>query len=342
MQKVRWAVVGTSNFALDWISRGIKLGRNAELAAVVSRDAERGAAAAARVGAPYSYTSIDAIDTAIVDGVFLVLPTTQHAPYAIAAAKRGLHVISEKPMAPTVADCRQMVEAARGHGVLLAVAQCMEWTAPMVKARELLASGIIGDVVSASISASFVARPNENRQYDDSVKRGVGALVDMGVHAVDGITRLLGPVKRVSALVGNHFPEYAGDLSSTLLLEFTSGVHGTLQSHYTCNQNGLEIQGTRGRIWSNAWWGREFAGDLHLQHGDAMTDFELPMVNVYVPQIEHVSACILNSTMPVISGERGLANIAVIEAALAAARSGCAVEVMNDTAVPESDEHRHG
>src|SRR5690348_10215053 len=94
MQKVRWAVVGTSNFALDWIARGIKLGRNAELAAVVSRDTERGAAAAARVGAPHHYTSIDAIDTSVVDGVFLVLPTTQHAPYAVAAAKRGLHVVS--------------------------------------------------------------------------------------------------------------------------------------------------------------------------------------------------------------------------------------------------------
>src|SRR5262245_12764194 len=327
MQNVRWAVVGTSNFALDWIARGIKLGRNAELVAVVSRDAERGAAAAARVGAPYHYTSIDTIDTGLVDGVFLVLPTTQHAPYAVAAAKRGLHVVSEKPMAPNVADCRQMVEAAHEHGVLLAVAQCMEWTAPMVKTRELLASGIIGDVVSASISASFVARPNENWQYDDSVKRGVGALVDMGVHAVDGITRLLGPVKRVSALVGSRFPEYAGDLSATVLLEFASGVQGTLQSHYTCDQNGLEIEGTRGRIWSNQWWGREFAGDLHMQRGDEIVDFELPSVNVYVPQIEHVSECVLTGVAPSISGERGLANIAVIEAALKAARTKTMIDV---------------
>jgi predicted dehydrogenase len=98
-QNVRWAVVGTSDFALDWIARGIRLGGNSSLAAVVSRDAERASAAAQRVGAPHSYPSIEAIDTAAVDGVFLVLPNPQHAPSAIAAAWRHLHVVGEKPMA---------------------------------------------------------------------------------------------------------------------------------------------------------------------------------------------------------------------------------------------------
>lgn len=327
MRKVRWAVVGTSNFALDWIARGIKGGSNAELAAVVSRDAARGAAAAERAGAPHSYTSIDEIDRNVVDGVFLALPTARHAPYAIAAARRGLHVISEKPMAPSVAECRQMVDAARASGVLLAVAQCMEWTAPITKTRELLASGAIGDIVSANISASFTARPDEQWRREDITKVGAGALVDMGVHAIDAIARLIGPVRRVAALIGSRFPQYTGDVSATLLLEFASGVHGTLQAHYTCYQNGLEIQGTQGRIWSNAWWGREFAGDLHMQRGEEIVDFEMPTVNVYVPQIEHVSECVLDGTMPVISGERGLANIAVIEAALAAARTNSLVEV---------------
>ncbi len=327
MKKVRWAVVGTSGFALDWIARGVNLGSNAELAAIVSRDAQRGAAAAARVGAPHSYTSIEAIDKSQVDGVFLVLPTTQHAPYAIAAARRGLHVVSEKPMAPTVADCRQMVEAARASGVMLAVAQCMEWTPPMARARDLLASGAIGEVVSASVSASFSARPDPRWQHEDMAATGEGAVIDMGVHAVDAITRLLGPARSVAALMGERFPAHKGDQSATLLLEFASGAHGTLQAHYTCYQNGLEIQGTKGRIWSNAWWGREFAGDLFMQRGDETISYALPTVNVYVPQIEHLSNCVLNGAQPVISGERGMANIAVIEAALASARSRAFVDI---------------
>jgi glucose-fructose oxidoreductase len=327
MSKVRWAVVGTSDFALDWIARGISLSRNATVAAIVSRDAARGAAAARRFGAEHSVPSIDEIDTTVVDGVFLVLPAAIHAEYAIAAARRGLHVISEKPMAPSVADCRRMVDAARDAGVVLAVAQCMEWTSPMVRARALLADGAIGDVVTASISASFTAQPDAAWLRDDMRQRGAGALVDMGVHAVDGITRLLGPVRRVSSLMGTRFPAYAGDHSATLLLEFASGVHGVLQSHYTCYQNGLEIQGTHGRIWSSEWWGREFAGNLHMQRGDEVTTWQLPRVNVYVPQIEHVSECVLTGATPVISGERGLANMAVIEAGLLAAHAGGWVDV---------------
>ncbi|MCX6049120.1 MAG: Gfo/Idh/MocA family oxidoreductase [Chloroflexi bacterium] len=93
MTKVRWAMVGTSGFALDWLARGIKLGSNAELVAIVSRDAERGKAAAQKVDAPHVFTSIEAIDKNLVDGVFLCLPNPQHAPFAIAAAQRGLHVI---------------------------------------------------------------------------------------------------------------------------------------------------------------------------------------------------------------------------------------------------------
>ena len=71
MNKVRWAVVGTSSFALDWLARGITLGRNAALAAIVSRDAARAQAALQRTGAPLSFASIEAIDTSLVDGVFL-------------------------------------------------------------------------------------------------------------------------------------------------------------------------------------------------------------------------------------------------------------------------------
>jgi predicted dehydrogenase len=327
MAAVRWAVVGTSDFALDWIARGIAHGSNAELAAVVSRDAARAEAAAQRVGAPHWFTSIETIDRSLVDGVFLVLPNPQHAPMAIAAANRGLHVIVEKPMAPTVAECRAMIDAARANGVTLATAHCMEWAPPIVKARELLEAGAIGTVLHATISASFNSPPVGRWRQDDTTEAGGGPLMDMGVHALDAITRLLGPVAQVSAFLDRRRYDYAAEDTSTLLMRFASGAHGVLQANFTCLQNELEIQGTEGRIWSRAWWGRDFAGDLHMQRGDELTDFALEKVLVYVPQIEHVSGAILSGTAPVTAGERGLANMSVIAAAIESARSGRAVKV---------------
>ena len=149
----------------------------------------------------------------------------------------------------------------------------------------------------------------------------------MGVHAIDAITRIVGPAERVAAFLDRRIYSYAPEDTATLLLRFASGAHGVVQSHGTCPQNELEIQGTRGRIWSQAWWGREFAGDLHMQQGSEVSDLTLPKVNVYVPQIEHVSECVLSGASPVISGERGKANIEVIWAAIQSARSGASVPV---------------
>lgn len=328
MTKVRWAIVGTSGFALDWLAQGIKLGSNAELTAVVSRDAGRGKAAAEKVGAPYVFTSIAAIDKSLVDGVFLCLPNTAHAPFAIAAAERGLHVICEKPMAPALDECRAMIAAARANTVILAVAHCMEWGSPLVKARELLAENAIGTVISASITASYPASSTASGwRQTDSTDQGGGILYDMGVHAVDGITRLLGPITQVAAWADKRTHPFNTEDTASILARFQSGAHGFIQSHFNCLQNTLEIQGTEGRIWSNAWWGRDFRGDLHLQRGKEVIDFDLPQINVYVPQIEHISDCVVRGATPVISGERGMANIAVLRAAIESARTGCAVDV---------------
>lgn len=328
MTKVRWAMVGTSGFALDWLARGIKLGSNAELVAIVSRDAERGKAAAQKVDAPHVFTSIEAIDKNLVDGVFLCLPNPQHAPFAIAAAQRGLHVICEKPMAPSLEECRAMIDAAHANHVVLAVAHCMEWGSPLTKARELLEENAIGTVISASISASYPTGPTASgwRQTDSSDEGG-GILYDMGSHAIDGITRLLGPIAQVAAWADKRTHNFNTEDTASILARFQSGAHGYIQSHFNCLQNSLEIQGTEGRIWSNAWWGREFSGDLHMQRGKEVIDYDLPHVNVYVPQIEHVSNCVLSGTLPIISGERGMANIAVIRAAFESSRTGRVVDV---------------
>lgn len=322
MDKVRWAVVGTSDFALDWIARGVALGSNAELAAVVSRDPARAEAAAKRVGAPHAFTSIEAIDRDLVDGVFLVLPNPQHAPYAIEAARRGLHVIVEKPMAPTLTECRAMIAAARENGVTLAVAHCMAWAPPVVKARELVQSGAIGQVLSATISASWDCPDPGPWRQSDTTEAGGGPLHDAGVHSLDTIQRIVGPVTRVATQLDHLRYQYAAEDASTTLLRFASGAHGIMHAHFNCNQNWLEVVGSEGRIWSGAWLGREFAGELHLQQGREVTSFELPTVNVYKPQIEHVSGCILRGEAPIVAGEVGAQNMAVIEAAIRSARTG--------------------
>ncbi len=322
MDRVSWALVGTSAFATDWIARGIRLARNAELVAVVSRDPNRARQTAERLGAPLAYTSIEAIENDRVDGVAIVTPNKQHAPLAVAAARRGLHVIVEKPMAPTVEECVAMIRAAREAGTVLAVAHCTHWSPPVARARELVSEGAIGEVIEARIGASFDSPPRGYWRQTDPTEEGGGPLFDMGVHAIDVLQSVVGPISEVAAFLDHRVHHYAAEDSTTSLFRFESGAHGVLESNFNCGQNDLEIVGSEGRLQSSAWLGREFSGDLRLLRDGEEERQELGAIVVYEPQVEHVSDCVLSGGEPVISGERGMLNVAVIRAAIESARSG--------------------
>lgn len=321
MPPIRWALVGSSDFALDWIAPALRRAEGSALAAVISRDADRAAAAAARVGAAQSYTSIEAIDTSLVDGVVLVTANEAHAAGAIAAARRGLHVVVEKPMALSSADCADMIRAAREHSVMLAVAHCMEWAPPIVAARALLARGAIGAVRSARISASFLAEPGTVRRGGDAAMSDTatefGALFDMGVHAIDAAARLLGPIVQVVAARLN-----ADTGGGHIELECASGVRVQLSSSWGADENDFEITGDAGTISSSEWWGRSFSGQLSVRTSGGEVAEPLPLQNVYEQQYAHLAAAARQEVPLLISGERGARNIAVIEAIARSARSG--------------------
>lgn len=329
MTTVKWAVIGTSGFALDCIAQAVTLGRNSKLTAIVSRSRDRARAAAERLGAPNYYTSIDEIEADAVDGVFIVTPNPVHAPLAIAAAQRGLHVIVEKPMAPTTGECQAMIDAARATGVVLSVAHCTEWSPPVVRARELVTKGAIGKVIQATIGASFNSPSGGYWRQTDSTEEGGGPLYDMGIHAIDALQAIVGPIEQVAGFLDHHIHDYAAEDTTSTLLRFASGAHGVVQAHFNCRQNNFEIIGTEGRLRSNNWLGRDFTGDLQLVQDDQIIDQPLMQENVYVAQIEHVSNCVLNKTAPVISGERGLSNVLVAQSAVESARQGQAVQLLN-------------
>ena len=319
MSSIRWGLVGTSDFALEWIAPALARAEGSTLAAVISRDPVRAAAAAARVRAPHAFSSIEAANTDLIDGVVLVTPNSAHAAGAIAALDRGLHVIVEKPMAHSVAECEQMIAAADASGAMLAVAHCMEWAPPIVAARELLAQGVLGTIHSARIGASFRAELGSLRRDGVAPASGdaatFGALYDMGVHAIDTITRLLGPVARVHSVRTD-----SGDGDAVAQLELASGVSVYLSSRWSADENYVEIVGDGGVLRSNQWWGRDFVGRLELERNGVTEQIALHQANVYDAQFGHLSASALRGTTPTTSARRGAENIRVVQAVVSATR----------------------
>ncbi|GAA4973742.1 Gfo/Idh/MocA family oxidoreductase [Kineococcus glutinatus] len=202
---VRWGVAATGGIARSFAADLPLLG-GSELVAVGSRSAERAEAFAAGLpvagGAPRprahgSYAELFADPD--VDVVYVATPHAQHAEVALAAIEAGKHVLVEKAFTLTGAEAREVVAAARGRGVFACEAMWARWQPGVLRLRELVAAGVVGEVRHVSASFGF-ALPFDpaHRLYDPA--RGGGALLDLGIYPLSFASMLLGVPQEVRAL----------------------------------------------------------------------------------------------------------------------------------------------
>lgn len=335
---VRWALVGSSDFAVDWIAPAIARTLGNELAAVVSADSIRARSAADVLGVSRSGGTLQEILDAGIDAVHVCTPNPTHADITRQALTAGCHVLVEKPMAATVAACRTMIEAAQRAQRLLAVGHCMNWAPPLVAARQAIDAGAIGQPLLASIALGFDSPPSGLWRQDLSTEEGGGPLFDLGSHAADALLTLFGPVQSVSASLRRLRHPYAAEDTAVVLVDFEDGATATMQVSFAAELNSLSIVGTEGELVSTEWRGREFNGNLTLRSpGGGVGSFsagadtagreegvlvELPIVNVFVEQVTDFSAAVRDRSAPRVDAERGLRAVQVIAAAIESSRTG--------------------
>jgi predicted dehydrogenase len=134
--------------------------------------------------------------------------------------------------------------------------------------------------------------------------------------------------------------DYPAEDSATTLLRFASGVQAVMQCSFGCSQNDLSIQGTEGRLTSREWLGRDFAGDLAWVPADRGVGsfgpddqpsppaaYPLERQSVYVPQVDDVSAAVLDRTPVSVPAEQGIAVLEVLAAAIRSARGSRTVRL---------------
>jgi phthalate 4,5-cis-dihydrodiol dehydrogenase len=160
-----------------------------------------------------------------IDAVYIATPHQFHARHVAIAASRGKHVLVEKPMAVSLADCQAMIEAARSAGVKLVVGHSHSFNAPILHARKIIDSGAVGRVrmITAFNFTDFMYRPRRPEELDTA--SGGGVLFSQAAHQID-IVRLLGGglVRSVRAATGSWDPARPSEGAYSALLTFADGT----------------------------------------------------------------------------------------------------------------------
>jgi 1,5-anhydro-D-fructose reductase (1,5-anhydro-D-mannitol-forming) len=325
---VGWGFVGASIWARRYLIPAVRAVEGADAIGVYSSSPERGERYARETGLGRSYASLDElVGDDSIDAVYVSTTNDLHAPQAIAAARAGKHVLSEKPLATALEDALRMRDACARAGVVLAVNHHMRGGALIRAMRDLISRGEIGDVVAARVFHANLL-PEAMRTWRlNRPEAGAGAVLDLTVHDTDTIRFLLDDeVAEVTAVTANQgMAGGAVEDSAMGVLRMRGGQLVSFHDSFVVPHagNGVEVHGTTGSLFARDVMGPEPSGEVFLRRGSEIEPIEIPeRWPLYENVVRRFDAAVRGEGRPVASGEDGIASLAVALAALESARSG--------------------
>jgi predicted dehydrogenase len=328
---IRIAVVGLGHFAQAAVLPAIEQLPDVELTALVSGSRHKLDELGRRYGvrALCAYDGLDQLlSNDAVDAVYVAVPNDLHAEITLIAARHGVHVLCEKPMAPTEAECMQMIRACEQRRVKLMIAYRLHFEAANLVAVEIARGGEIGEPRLFSSVFSMQVRGGNVRTQP---RRGAGPLYDIGTYCLNAARYLFRtePVEVFAMKLAGRDPRFAAvdeAFAATLrfpverVAQFTCSFGAHDRAHY-------QVVGTEGVLTlDNAY---EYAAEMTLhvvgKHGDKTRTF--PRRDQIAAEIEYFARCIRDDIDPEPSGWEGLADVRILQAIQASARFGRAVPI---------------
>jgi predicted dehydrogenase len=329
-RKIRYAVVGLGHIAqVAVLPAFAHAKRNSTLAAVVSDDATKRRTIATKYKLDQTY-SYDEYERCLekVDAVYIALPNAMHAEYTIRAAKAGVHVLCEKPMAVTVKECQRMIAASTKHRVKLMIAYRLHFEEINLKTIDLIRRGRIGEPKFFNSSFSLTVRPGNIRTQADL---GGGTLYDLGVYCINAARYLFSsePTEVLAMSVNSGAPRLSEiDESTGALLRFGGDRLATFVTSFNAADVGAyRIVGTKGQIRVDPAY--EYAEGLRyeLTVNGKTTKQTIGKRDQFAPELLYFSDCILNDRKPEPSGEEGMQDVRIVQALYRSAKTTRAVRI---------------
>lgn len=324
-RKVRYAVVGLGHIAQMAVLPAFKHARrNSELTALISSDAKK----LKELGRMYDVDvrgGYDEFERCVdgCDAVYIATPNTEHAEYGVRAAHAGLHVLCEKPLATTDAECARIIRACREAGVRIMTAYRLHFEPLTIEVLDLVRRGRIGEPRIFASEFSMMAKPGNIRTRPET---GGGSLYDLGVYCINAARMVFGaePTEVCAFTVDGSrsgFPGVEETTSAALRFE------GDRLATFTCSFGAADVSsyrvvGTKGDIHVQPAYDYAEALAYTLTRGGKSTKKRGRRVDQFAAELLYFSDCVLEDKEPEPSADEGAWDLRIIDALYESARIG--------------------
>jgi predicted dehydrogenase len=316
LDRIRLGFVGAGPVVERYHLRAVRGVPEVQPVVVIDINEERARLFAQRQGIPLHTTRLRDL-FGKVDMAIVALPNGLHAPISCELLSNGIHVLCEKPMARNVAECRVMIEAAQRGGAQLCIGHNRRFRNNFSLAKRLIKKGLFGEVTAIEAEEGSTADWPRSPAYFDPVQAGGGALMDVGIHAIDLIRWLAGEFGDV---------EYQGDGTATtveseaqLQFRMANGAQGTILSSRTRGlRQRLRITGSEGYLEIGLW-----GDNLRLRSNKGKAFQQFPFLDAYVSrrppqdasfvlQLKNMVNAIRGEEKVLVDGVEGMAAVDVV------------------------------
>ena len=330
MAEITLGLVGASNMAMTWMLPAL------QATGVAVRglydDEQHRFSYWADSGVDGQTTNLDQLLSSDIDAVYISSRNDQHVAQTVAAAEAGKHVLVEKPMALDPTGAQTMIDAARRHGVVLAVNHHLVASPLHAAARRLVEQGRIGNLVAARVNHAGLL-PAHLRGWRMTRAPGAGVIMDLTVHDASVLNRLFGcsPVEVTAFAAAQATWNDSGATDSAMaLLRYPDpggGPDRLASTHDSFTVAGprttMEILGDEGAIVIGDAMTQVTDGSVHLHASSRVEPVEVDTSrSLYATLLEAFVAAIRGDSQPTVTGEDGRAALEVAIAADRAAATG--------------------
>jgi predicted dehydrogenase len=321
--KVRWGVLSTANIGRSVVVPAIQSSANGEVAAVASRDAERAFGYATRFNIPNSYGSYEALlRDPDIEAVYIPLPNSLHAPWVLQAIAAGKHVLCEKPLGLSEAECLEMADAADRRGVRLMEAFMYRFHPQISAALTLLDNGAVGELHHMHAAFTFRLTRQDNIRLQPEL--GGGSLMDVGCYCVN-IFRTFAAEEPEEVQAWARWHPGGVDEAMAGTLRFPGGVTAQFDCSLSmARRETFLAAGTEGSMeLPRAFLPGTASTTIELRRGyNDVEQRTIAGVDEYRLMAEHFADCVLTHTTPLFDAREAALTLRVIEALYRSAGEG--------------------